>query len=88
MHFSSKKLLELGFEYKYTMEEMFDEAIRSCMEKKLIPPKTLEAVVLPENGKLEVIGEQLVVTKAIGRESEEKAPIATHWGFRQTQSTS
>jgi len=82
--------MELGFEYEYTMEELFDEAIHSCMEKKLIPLKTVEAVVIPENGKLEVIGEQLlataaivngkqlVVTKAIDNGAEEKVPVATH----------
>nr|AFU90826.1 dihydroflavonol 4-reductase [Epimedium sagittatum] len=37
IHFSSKRLLDLGFQYKYTMEDMFDGAIRSCREKKLIP---------------------------------------------------
>nr|BAF93856.1 dihydroflavonol 4-reductase [Iris x hollandica] len=45
VHFSSKRLLDLGFEFKYTVEEMFDEAIRSCVEKKLIP--------LPENGNVD-----------------------------------
>jgi len=50
VHSSSMKLLELGFEYKNIMEEMFNEAIHTCMEK-LIPLKTVESVVLPENGK-------------------------------------
>ncbi|XP_020267696.1 dihydroflavonol 4-reductase [Asparagus officinalis] len=57
VHFSSKKLLQLGFKYKYSMKEMFDEAIKSCIKKNLIPMKTAEA--LPGNGKLEVTGEQL-----------------------------
>lgn len=76
MRFSSKKLLELGFKYKYTVEEMFDEAIQTCIEKKLIPLQTVEA--LHENGKSEVNGEQVVVTNATMKGSEEKVPIATH----------
>ncbi|KAJ4963999.1 hypothetical protein NE237_023938 [Protea cynaroides] len=39
--FSSKKLTELGFKYKYTMVDMFDGAIHSCREKNLIPLKTV-----------------------------------------------
>nr|AFS60083.1 dihydroflavonol 4-reductase [Paphiopedilum concolor] len=35
--FSSKKLTDLGFKYKYTVEEMFDDAIQTSREKKLIP---------------------------------------------------
>ncbi|EXB52641.1 hypothetical protein L484_022418 [Morus notabilis] len=30
---SSKKLLALGFEFKYGVEEMFDDAIKCCIEK-------------------------------------------------------
>lgn len=40
--FSSKKLLDLGFKFRYSMEGMFDEAIQTCREKKLIPPQTKE----------------------------------------------
>ncbi|URD95354.1 Dihydroflavonol4-reductase [Musa troglodytarum] len=42
VHFSSKKLMELGYKFQYTMEDMFDEAIRSCCERKLIPFHTAE----------------------------------------------
>ncbi|KAL0464652.1 UNVERIFIED_CONTAM: Vestitone reductase [Sesamum latifolium] len=31
--FSSKKLLDAGFKYKYGLEEMFDEAIQCCKQK-------------------------------------------------------
>ncbi|KAF9617848.1 hypothetical protein IFM89_039030 [Coptis chinensis] len=31
--FSSKKLLDLGFKFKYSLEEMYDGAIQSCYEK-------------------------------------------------------
>nr|UUY86286.1 dihydroflavonol 4-reductase 1 [Aglaonema commutatum] len=40
VRFSSKKLEDLGFEYQYSMEEMFDMAIQCCREKKLIQLKT------------------------------------------------
>nr|AAY32602.1 dihydroflavonol 4-reductase [Oncidium hybrid cultivar] len=42
--FSSKKLMDLGFKYKYTMEEMFDDAIKSCRDKNLIPLNTEKMV--------------------------------------------
>ncbi|PIA52725.1 hypothetical protein AQUCO_01000532v1 [Aquilegia coerulea] len=35
--FSSKKLTDLGFSYKYTEEDMFIEAVASCREKGLLP---------------------------------------------------
>ncbi|KAL5704685.1 alcohol dehydrogenase (NADP(+)) [Ranunculus cassubicifolius] len=35
--FSSKKLTDLGFSYKYTKEDMFVEAVASCQEKGLLP---------------------------------------------------
>ncbi|KAF3339977.1 dihydroflavonol-4-reductase-like protein [Carex littledalei] len=42
VQFSSKKLLDMGFKFKYTMEEMFDQAIQKCREMKLIPLSTKE----------------------------------------------
>ncbi|OVA07670.1 3-beta hydroxysteroid dehydrogenase/isomerase [Macleaya cordata] len=33
VHLSPKKLLSLGFKFKYDMKEMFDGAIQSCKEK-------------------------------------------------------
>ncbi|EOY14811.1 Dihydroflavonol-4-reductase [Theobroma cacao] len=35
--FSSKKLLDLGFQFKYSLEDMFTEAVETCREKGLIP---------------------------------------------------
>ncbi|THF97378.1 hypothetical protein TEA_016374 [Camellia sinensis var. sinensis] len=32
-HLSSKKLLDTGFKFKYSLEEMYDETIRCCKEK-------------------------------------------------------
>ncbi|KQK08883.1 dihydroflavonol 4-reductase isoform X2 [Brachypodium distachyon] len=37
VHFSSKKLLDLGFRFRYSPEDMFDAAVRTCREKGLIP---------------------------------------------------
>uniref|UniRef100_A0A0D6R8V0 Flavanone 4-reductase n=1 Tax=Araucaria cunninghamii TaxID=56994 RepID=A0A0D6R8V0_ARACU len=38
--FSNKKLVDLGFKFKYTVEDMFDGAIKCCMEKGLLAPPT------------------------------------------------
>ncbi|KAL0332903.1 UNVERIFIED_CONTAM: Dihydroflavonol 4-reductase [Sesamum calycinum] len=38
--FSSKKLMEMGFMFKYTLEDMFREAIETCREKGLLPYST------------------------------------------------
>ncbi|KAJ4964251.1 hypothetical protein NE237_024190 [Protea cynaroides] len=47
--FSSKKLTDLGFKYKYTAKDMFDGAIRLCREKNLIPLKnSIEAMCCRE----------------------------------------
>nr|BAN62761.1 dihydroflavonol 4-reductase [Tricyrtis sp. Shinonome] len=54
VHFSSKKLLELGFKYEYTVEKMFDDGIQSCWEKKLIPLQSHETIY--HNDKLDVDG--------------------------------
>ncbi|KAL5778037.1 hypothetical protein ACOSP7_010963 [Xanthoceras sorbifolium] len=35
--FSSKKLLDLGFEFKYSMEDMYKGAVETCRAKGLIP---------------------------------------------------
>ena len=35
--FSSKKLKDLGFQYKYSLEDMFVDAVETCREKGLIP---------------------------------------------------
>nr|BAE78769.1 dihydroflavonol 4-reductase [Agapanthus praecox] len=81
VHFSSKKLLQLGFRFKYSMEEMFDEAIKSCIEKKLIPLKTAEEVpelVEEQTAVAKIIVEQAIVTKVNRDGSEERVPIATH----------
>ncbi|KAK9129831.1 hypothetical protein Sjap_010318 [Stephania japonica] len=35
--FSSKKLTDMGFKYKYSLEDMYAGAIKSCKEKGLLP---------------------------------------------------
>ncbi|KAI5078685.1 hypothetical protein GOP47_0006356 [Adiantum capillus-veneris] len=35
-YFDSSRLKKLGFQYKYTLEDMFDDAIRCCMDKGLL----------------------------------------------------
>lgn len=42
MRFSSKKLTGLGFEFKYSVEDMFDSAVQACLEKQLLPLQTVE----------------------------------------------
>nr|CAA75996.1 dihydroflavonol4-reductase [Zea mays] len=44
VHFSSKKLLDHGFTFRYTVEDMFDAGIRTCREKGLIPLATAGGV--------------------------------------------
>ncbi|KAJ0985883.1 hypothetical protein J5N97_004239 [Dioscorea zingiberensis] len=36
--FSSKKLMDLGFEFKCSLEDMYDGVFQSCKEKGLLPP--------------------------------------------------
>ncbi|CAA7408348.1 unnamed protein product [Spirodela intermedia] len=54
--FSSKKLTDLGFSYKYSLEDMFDGAIQSCREKGLLPsPEANPVIPAPvENGSLTI----------------------------------
>ncbi|GLJ19187.1 hypothetical protein SUGI_0344570 [Cryptomeria japonica] len=35
--YSSKKLVDMGFQFKSTIDDMFDGAIQSCVEKGLLP---------------------------------------------------
>ncbi|KAH7524114.1 dihydroflavonol 4-reductase [Ziziphus jujuba] len=37
VHFSSKKLTDLGFEFKYNLEDMFTGAVETCRAKGLLP---------------------------------------------------
>ncbi|KAL3624004.1 hypothetical protein CASFOL_032820 [Castilleja foliolosa] len=40
VRFSSEKLMGMGFSFKYTLEDMFREAIQTCREKQLLPYAT------------------------------------------------
>lgn len=35
--FSSKKVKDLGFQFKYSLEDMFVEAVETCRAKGLLP---------------------------------------------------
>ncbi|PRQ27072.1 Bifunctional dihydroflavonol 4-reductase/flavanone 4-reductase [Rosa chinensis] len=55
VHFSSKKLLETGFEFKYSLEDMFVGAVDACKAKGLLPPPT-ERVEKQEVDESSVVG--------------------------------
>ncbi|XP_042499426.1 dihydroflavonol 4-reductase-like [Macadamia integrifolia] len=75
VHFSSKKLTDLGFKFKYTAENIFDGAIRSCREKNLIPLKTLEKPCAAENQKLNGAEEKI---SAVGEENQQRSNPLRH----------
>nr|AAQ83576.1 dihydroflavonol 4-reductase [Lilium hybrid division VII] len=86
VHFSSKKLMDLGFKYQYTFEEMFDEGIRSCIEKKLIPHQTQERYYVHDeldlgcskmtNDKLDLGGSKLNSMDEMVRGHNEQVSVA------------
>ncbi|KAI3519236.1 hypothetical protein L1887_08263 [Cichorium endivia] len=47
--FSSKKLTDMGFKFKYDLEEMFKGAIDSCREKGLLPISTVKKKLITSN---------------------------------------
>ncbi|KAI3519234.1 hypothetical protein L1887_08261 [Cichorium endivia] len=47
--FSSKKLTDMGFKFKYDLEEMFKGAIDSCREKGLLPYSTVKKKLIRSN---------------------------------------
>ncbi|XP_015692998.2 dihydroflavonol 4-reductase-like [Oryza brachyantha] len=75
VHFSSWKLLAHGFRFRYTLEDMFEAAVRTCREKGLLPlpPAAAAAVGGGDGGSASVAGEKeaiLVRGPAIGAETE------------------
>ncbi|CAI9272343.1 unnamed protein product [Lactuca saligna] len=48
--FSSKKLTDMGFKFKYDMEEMFKGAIDSCREKGFLPYSTIKKKLITCTG--------------------------------------
>lgn len=45
IYFNSKKIKDLGFQFKYSLEDMFVQAVETCRAKGLLPPaaeKTLD----------------------------------------------
>lgn len=43
--FSSKKIKDLGFQYKYNLEDMYIGAVETCQNKGLLPKAAEERVV-------------------------------------------
>nr|UWK01861.1 dihydroflavonol-4-reductase [Erythronium umbilicatum]UWK01862.1 dihydroflavonol-4-reductase [Erythronium umbilicatum] len=76
VRFSSKKLKDLGFNYQYTVEEMFDEGIRSCTEKKLLPLQTQEMFYV--NDKIDLGGTKMNSINEMMRGQSEQVSIAFH----------
>ncbi|XP_010523603.1 PREDICTED: dihydroflavonol 4-reductase [Tarenaya hassleriana] len=59
--FSSKKLLELGFEFKFSLEDMFSGAIETCRAKGLLPhslhqPKSGNRISIAHKTEIELNG--------------------------------
>nr|AGJ50590.1 DFR1 [Tulipa fosteriana]AGL98405.1 dihydroflavonol 4-reductase [Tulipa fosteriana] len=75
VRFSSKKLMDLGFNYQYTMEEMFDEGIHSCTEKKLLPLQTQELFYI--NDKIDLGGSKMNSIKEMMRGQSEQLSMYT-----------
>lgn len=48
MSFSSKKLQEMGFQFKYTLEDMYRGAIETLRKKGLLPYSTKEPAVIEQ----------------------------------------
>lgn len=68
VHFSSEKLLGHGFVFRYTVEDMFDAAIRTCREKGLIPLATVTGADGASAGSVRAPGETADAT-TLGMES-------------------
>ncbi|XP_051151788.1 dihydroflavonol 4-reductase-like [Andrographis paniculata] len=49
VRFSSKKLVDMGFKFKYSLEDMYRQAIESCREKGLLLHSTITAQTLNAN---------------------------------------
>ncbi|KZV40157.1 dihydroflavonol 4-reductase [Dorcoceras hygrometricum] len=60
VRFSSKKLIGLGFTYKYSLEDMFRGAIETCRQKGLLPYSTRSRGVeeIKEKEKLPILKEK------------------------------
>lgn len=40
--FSSKRLIDMGFKFKYSWEDMYRGAIETCRDKGLLPQKSAD----------------------------------------------
>ncbi|RWV80288.1 hypothetical protein BHE74_00055298 [Ensete ventricosum] len=72
VHFSSKKITDLGYKFRYTLKDMFDAAIESCWEKHLIPLQTAEE-------QCSEVGKPLPLATEIPSELSEQKVMTIRW---------
>nr|AGI96401.1 dihydroflavonol 4-reductase [Petunia x hybrida]QUE39309.1 dihydroflavonol 4-reductase [Petunia integrifolia subsp. inflata] len=70
--FSSKKLTDMGFQFKYTLEDMYKGAIETCRQKQLLPFSTRSAA---DNGHNR---EAIAISAQNYASGKENAPVANH----------
>ncbi|KAK6798080.1 hypothetical protein RDI58_005782 [Solanum bulbocastanum] len=68
--FSSKKLMDMGFQFKYTLEDMYKGAIETCRQKQLLPFSTRSTA---DNGKDK---EAIPISTENYSSGKENAPVA------------
>lgn len=74
MSFSSKKLTDMGFEFKYTLEDMYQGAIETCRQKQLLPFSTRSTL---DNGEDK---ETIPISTENYASGKENAPVANSTG--------
>ncbi|KAK1549708.1 hypothetical protein Q3G72_006543 [Acer saccharum] len=62
--FCSKKILDLGFQFKYSLEDMFTGAVETCREKGLIPLKNIDQKHVAAKGLIPHISDEIHVAAA------------------------
>nr|APX42765.1 DFR [Solanum melongena] len=72
--FSSKKLTDMGFEFKYTLEDMYQGAIETCRQKQLLPFSTRSTL---DNGEDK---ETIPISTENYASGKENAPVANSTG--------
>nr|AIY22763.1 dihydroflavonol 4-reductase [Iochroma calycinum] len=72
--FSSKKLMDMGFQFKYTLEDMYKGAIETCRQKQLLPFSTGSTA---DNGQNK---EAIPISTENYASGKENAPVANRTG--------
>ncbi|TXG52196.1 hypothetical protein EZV62_021365 [Acer yangbiense] len=62
--FCSKKILDLGFQFKYSLEDMYTGAVETCREKGLIPLKNIDQKHVAAKGLIPNISDEIHVAAA------------------------